>query len=70
MKNKARYNNACMPVIPALRRLRQEDHEFKTSLGYIARPCLKIKEEYVWKDLDENDHRLIHDIANKKQNHN
>jgi hypothetical protein len=25
-------------VIPALRRLKQEDHEFKTSLGYIGRP--------------------------------
>jgi hypothetical protein len=25
-----------MPVIPALRRLRQEEHKFKASLGYIA----------------------------------
>jgi hypothetical protein len=31
----------CMPVIPALRRLRQEDGEFKTSLGYTAKLCLK-----------------------------
>jgi hypothetical protein len=25
-------------IIPALRRLRQEDHEFETSLVYIVRP--------------------------------
>jgi hypothetical protein len=25
-----------MPVIPALEKLRQEDHEFKASLGYTA----------------------------------
>jgi hypothetical protein len=30
-----------MPVIPALRRLRQEDCKFKVSLAYIVRPCLK-----------------------------
>jgi hypothetical protein len=28
-------------LIPELGRLRQEDHEFKVSLGYITRPCLK-----------------------------
>jgi hypothetical protein len=28
-------------MIPALGRLRQLDLEFKTSLGYTVRPCLK-----------------------------
>jgi hypothetical protein len=30
-----------MPIFPALERLRQEDQEFKFSLGYKARPNLK-----------------------------
>jgi hypothetical protein len=29
------------PIIPALRRLRQENLKFKTRLGYIGRPCHK-----------------------------
>jgi hypothetical protein len=33
----------CMPIIPALRRLIQEDCKFKVSLSYIVRPCLKTK---------------------------
>jgi hypothetical protein len=29
--------------MPALRRSRQENCEFKTRLGYIVKPCLKTK---------------------------
>jgi hypothetical protein len=36
-----------MPVIPALGRLNEEDHELETSLGYIARPCLKKQKKYI-----------------------
>jgi hypothetical protein len=34
-----------MPEIPALRRERQEDQEFKTSLGYLLRPMLYKKKK-------------------------
>jgi hypothetical protein len=33
------------PLIPALRRLKQKDHKFEASLGYIARPSLKKKKK-------------------------
>jgi hypothetical protein len=31
------------PVIPAARSCKQEDHEFKASLGYTTKPSLKKK---------------------------
>jgi hypothetical protein len=36
-----------MSVIPALGRLRQEDHEFSVSLDYIVRPGLKNQKKKV-----------------------
>jgi hypothetical protein len=36
-----------MLVIPILRRLRWEDPEFKTSLGYIERPVSKRKKKRI-----------------------
>jgi hypothetical protein len=37
-----------MPVIPALGKPRQKDHEFKASLGYIARPCFTEGKKKEW----------------------
>lgn len=31
------------PIIPALRRLKQEDYKFEPNLGNLAKPCPKIK---------------------------
>jgi hypothetical protein len=49
----------CMPVILALQRMRQEDCEFKVSLNYTARPCLKNRtkqikkttKKCIWQDI-------------------
>jgi hypothetical protein len=34
-----------LSVISTLRRLRQEDHNFKAILGYITKPCFKNTKE-------------------------
>jgi hypothetical protein len=36
-----------MPVIPVLRKLRQEDLEFEASVGYKERPCYSNKRQMV-----------------------
>jgi hypothetical protein len=36
---------ACTPIIPALGRLKQENHKFEASLGYIVRPMLRKKKK-------------------------
>jgi hypothetical protein len=38
------------PIIPTLGRLRQENHEFETSLGYIARPVSDFKKAMMVED--------------------
>jgi hypothetical protein len=34
-----------MPIIPALRKLRQEDHKLESTLGYIVAAYLKNKQK-------------------------
>jgi hypothetical protein len=37
-----------MPVVPAVRRLSQEDGEFEASLGYIEKLCFKNSHNLSW----------------------
>jgi hypothetical protein len=43
--NKKSWVCRCTSAIPALRKLRQKNYEFKANLGYIVRPYLKKKKK-------------------------
>jgi hypothetical protein len=36
----------CIPIIPALGKLRRGDHELKANMSFIVRPCLKKKKKF------------------------
>jgi hypothetical protein len=43
LRNRMSWVGWSKPIIPALERLSQEDHEFEASLGYLVRLGLKKK---------------------------
>jgi hypothetical protein len=45
LKQKPYWEWLQTPIIPALWRLGQENHEFETNLSYIVRCCLKIQKQ-------------------------
>jgi hypothetical protein len=47
-----------MLAITALRKQKRENHEFKVSLSFIARPCLKKKKKT--KQYSKNGYALLH----------
>jgi hypothetical protein len=48
-----------IPVIPALRKLRQEDYKFEASLGYIVKPCLKKKKKLKRVEVERGTKRAL-----------
>jgi hypothetical protein len=56
------------PVIPALRRLRQEDHEFEASLDYIIRPYLKKKKKDLIQFMDFIENSSIIRVSEMEEN--
>jgi hypothetical protein len=44
-------NIICLHAYNPIGRLKWEEHKFEASQGYTARPCLKKKKAYVYKDL-------------------
>jgi hypothetical protein len=47
------------PVILALGRLKQEDHEFEASLGYIERSCQRERERGRERDRERERERIL-----------
>jgi hypothetical protein len=56
-----------MPAIPALRRLRKQNHEFQVTLGYIERSCLQKKETKAKEKGKEEDEHKQEDVKIKKK---
>jgi hypothetical protein len=58
----------CTPVTPTLEGLRQQDHVFKTSLGYLANFVSKSKRQTKnKKGLEEIKRRIRRDVEERAQ---
>jgi hypothetical protein len=52
-----------MPVAPALRRLRQENHKLEASLGYTVRPGKREKEKPQQERLSQIEELLLYTLS-------
>jgi hypothetical protein len=58
-----------MPVIPAIKKLRQKDLEMESNLGYIMRPYLKKKKKWIMRMYEVEDLEIqISSVMTKPSN--